>query len=85
MVKSGVGGGVALPRHRGYRYPGWAVRSPLDPAFPPAELPEARDVTARHLGPELIHLGTVDAWATVRARAAPKINAAASRIPWRSG
>jgi biotin carboxylase len=115
-------GSMALARHRGYRYPSWAVRSALDPQFVPAEPPEPPDVTARHLGRELIHLGTVlarggaprlatvrdvltvrrsdrwynyrrgeagvfvcDTWATVRAQASPKISAAASRIPWRSG
>jgi len=115
-------GSMALARHRGYRYPSWAVRSVLDPEFVPAEPHEPPDVTARHLGRELIHLGTVlahggaprlataravltvrrsdrwynyrrgeagifvrDTWATVRAQASPKISAAASRIPWRSG
>jgi hypothetical protein len=52
-------GSMALARHRGYRYPSWAVRSALDTAFVPAEPPEPPDVTARHLGREVIHLGTV--------------------------
>jgi hypothetical protein len=52
-------GSMALARHRGYRYPSWGVRSALDPAFVPAEPHEPPEITARHLGREIIHLGTV--------------------------
>ena len=52
-------GSMALARHRGYRYPSWAVRSALDPLFVPAEPPEPPEIVARHLGREIIHLGTV--------------------------
>jgi hypothetical protein len=52
-------GSMALARHRGYRYPSWAVRSALDPDFVPAEPDEPPEITARHLGREIIHLGTV--------------------------
>jgi hypothetical protein len=52
-------GSMALARYRGYRYPSWAVRSVLDPTFVPAEPPEPPEITARHLGREIIHLGLV--------------------------
>ncbi|HUA27646.1 MAG TPA: hypothetical protein VMC03_02075 [Streptosporangiaceae bacterium] len=52
-------GSMALAMHRGYRYPSWAVRSALDPQFVPAEPHEPPDITARHLGREIVHLGTV--------------------------
>lgn len=52
-------GSMALARHRGYPYPTWAVRAALDRQFVPAEPPEPPDVTARHLGREIVHLGTV--------------------------
>ncbi len=55
-------GSMALARRRGYEYPAWAVRASLDPAFVPADPPSAQaipDVTARHLGREIVHLGMV--------------------------
>jgi predicted ATP-grasp superfamily ATP-dependent carboligase len=56
-------GSMALARHRGYEYPAWAVRAALDPAFAPPEPLTAAlavpDVTARHLGREIVHLGIV--------------------------
>ena len=52
-------GSMALARHRGYCYPSWAVRAALDLNFRPAEPAAPPDVTARHLGREIIHLGTV--------------------------
>lgn len=52
-------GSMALARRRGYQYPSWAVRSALDPAFVPAEPVNPPEVTARHLGREIVHLGTV--------------------------
>jgi hypothetical protein len=56
-------GSMALARRRGYQYPAWAVRSALDPAFaPPDPVTAARDtpdITMRHLGREIVHLGMV--------------------------
>jgi biotin carboxylase len=56
-------GSMALARHRGLAYPGWAVRAALDPAFVPPYPGTAGvtvpDVTARHLGREIVHLGMV--------------------------
>jgi hypothetical protein len=52
-------GSMALARHRGYAYPNWAVQSALDPQFVPAEPPVPPNITARHLGREIVHLGTV--------------------------
>jgi hypothetical protein len=52
-------GSMALARRRGYPYPSWAVRAALEPAFIPAEPPESPPVTVRHLGREIVHLGTV--------------------------
>jgi hypothetical protein len=52
-------GSMALARHRGYRYPSWAVQAALDPHFRPAGPAAPPAVTARHLGREIVHLGTV--------------------------
>jgi hypothetical protein len=52
-------GSMALARHRGYRYPSWAVRAALDPRFAPAAPAAPPEVTARHLGREIVHLGAV--------------------------
>ena len=52
-------GSMALARHRGYAYPAWAVRAALDRQFRPAEPTSAPEVTVRHLGREIVHLGTV--------------------------
>jgi hypothetical protein len=52
-------GSMALARHRGYRYPSWAVRAALDPQFRPAEPTAPPEITARHLGREIVHLGAV--------------------------
>ena len=52
-------GSMALARHRGYRYPSWAVQATLEPGFCPAEPTAPPEVTARHLGREIVHLGTV--------------------------
>ena len=52
-------GSMALARRRGYSYPSWAVRAALKPAFIPTEPQEPPDVTVRHLGREIVHLGTV--------------------------
>jgi hypothetical protein len=56
-------GSMALARHRGLAYPAWAVRAALDPAFAPPYPGTvgvtAPDVTARHLGREIVHLGMV--------------------------
>ena len=52
-------GSMALARHRGYSYPSWAVRAALDPRFRPAEPAAPPELTARHLGREIVHLGTV--------------------------
>ncbi len=56
-------GSMALARRRGYEYPAWAVRAALDPAFePPDPLTAAQaipDITVRHLGREIVHLGMV--------------------------
>ena len=52
-------GSMALARYRGYRYPSWAVQAALDPHFRPAEPTAPPEVTARHLGREIVHLGTV--------------------------
>jgi hypothetical protein len=56
-------GSMALARRRGLSYPSWAVQAALDPEFAPpypgmAEV-RAPHVTARHLGREVVHLGTV--------------------------
>ena len=56
-------GSMALARHRGLPYPGWAVRAVLDsefaPPYPGMAGVTAPDVTARHLGREIVHLGMV--------------------------
>ena len=56
-------GSMALARHRGLAYPGWAVQAALDPEFAPpypgTAGVTAPDVTARHLGREIVHLGMV--------------------------
>ena len=52
-------GSMALARYRGYRYPSWAVQTALDPEFRPAAPAEPPDITARHLGREIVHLGMV--------------------------
>jgi biotin carboxylase len=56
-------GSMALARRRGYEYPAWAVRAALNPTFvppdPPSVAQEVSDVTARHLGREIVHLGMV--------------------------
>jgi hypothetical protein len=66
-------GSLALARHRGFAYPAWAVRLALDPAFsprPPAAPPE---VTARHLGRELVHVAAVAQAALRRSGDAPPL------------
>ena len=52
-------GSMALARYKGDRYPSWAVQSALDPGFRPLAPPPRPEVTARHLGRELVHLGIV--------------------------
>ena len=56
-------GSMALARHRGLGYPSWAVRAALDPEFSPPYPGmagvTAPNVTARHLGREIVHLGMV--------------------------
>jgi hypothetical protein len=52
-------GSMALAARRGYRYPSWAVRAALEPGFRPAEPAEPPEVTARHLGREIVHLAAV--------------------------
>jgi hypothetical protein len=52
-------GSMALARYRGYRYPAWAVQAALDERFRPTEPASPPDITARHLGREIVHLGTV--------------------------
>jgi hypothetical protein len=52
-------GSMALAARRGYRYPSWAVRATLDPGFRPAEPAAPPEVTARHLGREIVHLAAV--------------------------
>jgi biotin carboxylase len=53
-------GSMALARRRGYAYPAWAVRAALDSAFvPPDPMTAVPDITVRHLGREIVHLGIV--------------------------
>jgi hypothetical protein len=52
-------GSMALARYRGYRYPSWAVQSELDTEFTPPAPAKPPEITARHLGREIVHLGTV--------------------------
>ena len=52
-------GSMALSCRRGYAFPAWAVQSRLDPAFRPAVPVNARHLTCRYLGGELIHLAFV--------------------------
>ena len=52
-------GSMALSCRRGYAFPAWAVQSRLDPAFRPAMPVNARHLTCRYLGGELIHLAFV--------------------------
>jgi hypothetical protein len=52
-------GSMALARYRGYRYPTWAVQAALDMQFTPAEPIGSPEITARHLGREIVHLVTV--------------------------
>jgi len=53
-------GSMALARYCGYRYAAWAVRAALDPGFaPPQQQFPQPDILARHLGREIVHLGTV--------------------------
>jgi hypothetical protein len=52
-------GSMALARYRGYQYPAWAVQAALDERFSPDVPAGPPHFTARHLGRELVHLGTV--------------------------
>lgn len=52
-------GSMALSCRRGYDFPAWAVQARLDPAFRPAVPADARHLTCRYLGGELIHLAFV--------------------------
>lgn len=52
-------GSLALARHRGFAYPAWAVRLALEPGFSPPVPAAPPDVTARHLGRELVHVAAV--------------------------
>lgn len=52
-------GSMALARRRGLAYPAWAVRAALDTGFVPAEPTDLPQITARHLGREIVHLGAV--------------------------
>jgi len=52
-------GSMALACRRGFAYPAWAVRTALDSSFVPAEPGDVPQVTARHLGREIVHLGAV--------------------------
>ena len=52
-------GSMALARYRGLMYPAWAVRAAMDTEFVPAEPTELPQITARHLGREIVHLGAV--------------------------
>jgi hypothetical protein len=49
-------GSMALARRRGLEYPAWAVNSAVDALWTPPDVPDPRDVVARHLGRELVHL-----------------------------
>jgi hypothetical protein len=52
-------GSMALARRRGFEYPAWAVRAALSAEFRPAEPAHPPQITARHLGREVVHLGMV--------------------------
>ncbi len=52
-------GSMALACRRGLAYPAWAVRAALDTGFVPAEPADVSQITARHLGREIVHLGAV--------------------------
>jgi hypothetical protein len=52
-------GSMALSCRRGYAFPAWAVQSRLDPTFRPTVPVNARHLTCRHLGGELVHLAFV--------------------------
>jgi hypothetical protein len=52
-------GSMALSCRRGYLFPVWAVQSRLDRAFRPPIPVDARHLTCRYLGGELIHLAFV--------------------------
>jgi hypothetical protein len=52
-------GSMTLAVRRGFAYPAWAVELALDPAFVPEEPVDPADVTARHLGREIVHLAAV--------------------------
>jgi hypothetical protein len=52
-------GSMALSVGRGLAYPAWAVRAALSPDFVPAEPADPRQLVARHLGREIVHLGAV--------------------------
>lgn len=56
-------GSLALARHRGFAYPAWAARLALDPTYSPAAAgavpADPPEVTARHLGRELVHVAAV--------------------------
>jgi ATP-grasp in the biosynthetic pathway with Ter operon len=52
-------GSMALACRRGFAYPTWAVRAALDARYVPETPIDAPDVTARHLGREIVHLGAV--------------------------
>jgi hypothetical protein len=52
-------GSMALACRRGFAYPAWAVRAALTTGFMPAEPGDGPQVTARHLGREIVHVGAV--------------------------
>ncbi len=52
-------GSLALARRLGFEYPAWAVEQVLDPSAVLPDAPEFRELTARHLGREILHLAFV--------------------------
>jgi hypothetical protein len=52
-------GSMALARYCGHRYPTWAVQAALERQFVPPEPTPPPEITARHLGREIVHLATV--------------------------
>lgn len=70
-------GSLALARHRGFAYPAWAARLALDPTYSPAAAgtvpADPPEVTARHLGRELVHVAAVARGAARRSGDGPPL------------
>jgi biotin carboxylase len=73
-------GSMALACRRGYNYPAWAVRQALDQHFAPDEPTTQPEITVRHLGREMVHLGAV-----IARGGAPRLTTVRSVLTVRKG